>query len=143
MRKICKKQGCQIKINKQGETYCGFHKVKIKKKNKYGAIKQTYRGKSYDSKLEARYAMELDSLKADGIVKHWQPQKTLLLEVNGKLICRYSLDFFVQFEDGREQLWEIKSSATKGYAWSIKWKLCLALFPEYRFEIYMGEKIRL
>lgn len=126
----CQKQGCKVKVSK-GTDYCALHS--FKKKNKYNAVKQTYKGKSYDSKLEAKYAFQLDVLKSSGEVKEWTPQKTLLCEVNGILICRYSLDFYVVYTNGKEEYWEVKSNATKTYAWTIKWKLVKALFPKYNF----------
>lgn len=113
------------------------YKALTKKKNKFNAVRQTYKGKSYDSKLEAGFAAELDLLKKAGEVKEWEPQKTLKCIVNGLLICRYSLDFFVTYTDGRQEYWEVKSRATKSYAWSIKWKLVNALFPEYNFILKM------
>jgi len=131
--KRCKIKSCKIKI-KDDSDYCNLHSYS-KKKNKYKAVRQTYKGKSYDSKLEAKYAFQLDCMVSAGEVKEWTPQNTLLCEVNGKLICRYTLDFYVVYTNGKVEYWEVKSNATKTYAWTIKWKLVKALFPNYNFVI--------
>jgi len=131
----CKKSGCKIKVSNEN-NYCGLHTIRPKtKKNKFNAVRQTYRGKSYDSKLEAKYAYQLDMLKLSGEVKEWIPQKTLKMIVAGKEICRYAVDFFVKFTDGRQEYWEVKSKATMTYAWRIKWKLAKALYPDFNFVI--------
>jgi len=103
------------------------------KKNKYNAIRQTYNGRSYDSKLEAKYAVELDWMLKAGEVKMWLPQKTLKCIVNGHEVCRYSLDFYVEFANGKIEWWEVKSKATMTAAWRIKWKLVKALYPKENF----------
>ncbi len=48
----------------------GFKKKRLTG-NKYGAVKQTYGDYAYDSKLEAKYAFELDILIKAGEVEKW------------------------------------------------------------------------
>lgn len=130
----CKVSGCFIG-SIEGSKFCNGHDKLIngKKKNKYNAVRQTYKGRSYDSKLEARYAAQLDVLIAAGEVRRWEPQKTLKCIVNGFEICRYALDFYVEFMDGRIEYWEVKSKGTMTAAWRIKWKLVKTLFPKENF----------
>lgn len=99
-----------------------------RRQNKYGAVKQTYNGRSYHSKKEAAYAMELDWLKKSGEVKEWTPQHKIELRVNGVKVCNYYLDFRVEYSDGRIELVEVKGFATD--VWRLKWKLTEALIEE-------------
>jgi len=88
---------------------------------KYKNINQTYNGYNYDSKLEARYAFELDMrLKAKDI-KKWDRQKTLELRVNGLKVCTYRIDFVITHNDGTIEYVECKGYPTP--VWRIKWKL--------------------
>ena len=42
--------------------------------HKYGAKRSVYNGRKYDSKAEARRARQLDDLRADGLIRWWQPK---------------------------------------------------------------------
>lgn len=99
--------------------------------NKFGAIKQTYNGYSYDSKLEAQYAAQLDWLVKAGEVKEWERQVKLALSVNDNHICNYFVDFLVRFSDGREEYHEVKGYETP--EWKLKWKLAKAIYSENNF----------
>lgn len=102
-------------------------------KNKYNNVRQTYNGKSYDSKMEAQVASKLDFLKKaidkKDRVKNWEPQYKISLDVNGVHIANYFIDFKVEFEDGRKEFWEVKGMETD--LWRLKWKLTKALYPDY------------
>jgi len=101
---------------------------KPKRKNKYGAVKQTYNGFSYDSKFESEYAMELDwRLKAKDI-KSWERQKTIELRVHDKKICTYKIDFIIHHHDGTKEYVECKGFETA--VWRLKWKLFIAIFEK-------------
>lgn len=92
-----------------------------KETNKYGAVKQTYDGYNYDSKLEARYAQELDlRVKAKDITS-WERQKTLHLTAHGKPICTYRIDFVINHNDNSIEYVELKGFETP--VWRLKWKL--------------------
>ncbi len=98
------------------------------KRNKFGAVKQTYNGYSYHSKKEAGYAMELDWRIKAGEVKEWTRQHRLDLRVNGELICKYYIDFRAELTDGTIEYIEVKGFETD--VWRLKWKLTKAIFDE-------------
>lgn len=100
-------------------------------KNKYGATKQHYNGYSYDSKLEASYAQELDWLIKANEIERWERQFKLSLDVNGIHICNYYVDFKVYYIDGRIEYHEVKGYETD--VWKMKWKLSHALYPDNNF----------
>ena len=96
--------------------------IKRKKKNKFNAVKQTYKGNSYHSKAEAQYAMYLDSLLKKKEIKSWEKQKKIeLYGENGSKICNYYMDFVVEHNDGKTEYVEVKGMETA--TWRLKWKL--------------------
>ena len=101
------------------------------KRNKYNNVRQTYNGFSYDSKLEAEHAQNLDFLKKAGIVKDWERQVKISLDIGDVHIANYFIDFKVFFEDGRIEYHEVKGAETD--VWRMKWKLSKALYPDYNF----------
>lgn len=62
---------------------------KRKIKHKYGAKRTPYKGKKYDSKLEARYAQKLDILKMSGELLFYLEQVPFKLPGN----IKYRVDF--------------------------------------------------
>lgn len=103
---------------------------------KFGNIPRTYNGREYHSQKEARYAAELD-LRCKAIGPHrinrWLPQVPVKLEVNGKLVTTYIVDFLVEHMDGRWEYVEVKGFETP--EWRIKEKLFRALFPDRQLTI--------
>ena len=97
---------------------------------KYGNIPTEYRGGRFDSKKEARKAMELDLLVKAGEIIKWEKQKKLSLDVNGMHIANYYLDFVLYYPDGTVEYLEIKSPITQTPVWRMKWKLSQALFKD-------------
>jgi len=96
--------------------------------NKYKAEKQTFNGRSYHSKKEADYAVQLAWLKKTGEIKEIEPQHKIDIRVNGKHITNYYIDFKVIYSDGRIELIEVKGFQTP--EWLIKWRLTEALIDE-------------
>jgi len=91
-------------------------------KNKYNAVKQTYKGYSYQSKAEAQYALYLDSLLKQKKIKDWKRQKKIELHgENGTRVCNYYIDFVVEHNDGKTEYVEVKGMETA--VWRLKWKL--------------------
>lgn len=99
-----------------------------KTKNKYNAKGQEYDGKWYHSKKEARYAEELDWLKKAGKIQDWKRQVKIELNVNGRHICNYYVDFKVIDPHGAIEYHEVKGFETQ--EWRIKWALFHALIDE-------------
>ena len=60
---------------------------------KYGNRKTEFNGQRYDSKAEARRAMELRALEMAGEITGVETQVTYRLVVNEMLVCKYVADF--------------------------------------------------
>jgi hypothetical protein len=114
------------------------------RRNKFGVRKDAagvrgriYDGIEYHSQLEAKYAARLDLLKHTALdsekVSEWRRQVPIPLEVRGLLICKYIIDFVVDFADGHTEYHEVKGYETE--TWRLKWKLAKALYPGFRFVI--------
>jgi len=112
-------------------------------KNKYGAKKTVYNGRTYDSKKEAEYSETLDRLKkavnpADRVVDiEYQPAFTLqeaFTDKNGNKhrALTYKADFRVTYGDGRVEIVDVKGMKTEVY--KIKKKLLLYKFPDIDFK---------
>lgn len=106
-------------------------------KGKYGNYSATYNGYTYMSRKEALYAAELDTLKKayypkDRVVS-FERQVKCSLDINGKHICNYYMDFVVKYADGHEEWHEVKGYATD--VWKLKAKLFQALFPNRIYRI--------
>ena len=91
---------------------------KAKKRNKYGAIKTTFHGVTYDSKAEAARAKQLSLMKAAGRIRWWHPKPGTF-----RLGCpenRYRPDFMVcSMED---QVWceDVKGIETPKFQRDVK-----------------------
>lgn len=99
-----------------------------KRYSKFGNKRQTVDGRSYHSKKEASYAIDLAWKKKIGEVVNIIPQYKLDLRVNGKHITNYFIDFKVEYTDGRVELVEVKGFETD--LWLVKWRLTEALLEE-------------
>lgn len=89
--------------------------------NKYGAKKQEYAGKVYDSKFEAGIAEYYDTLLMAGEIKEVQRQVKIPLEAYGKHIFNYIIDFVIIHNDGHKEYAEAKGYETE--IWKTKWKM--------------------
>ncbi|HCU01448.1 TPA: hypothetical protein DIC62_01455 [Candidatus Nomurabacteria bacterium] len=111
--------------------------------NKYGNSKTVYNTITYDSKLEANYARELDLRLMAKDIKSWKRQIPIELKVNGKKICVYRCDFEITHLNGKRELIEIKGKETD--VWKLKKKLLNAVYleknPKVEFTILKKEDI--
>lgn len=96
--------------------------------SKYGNSTKEYGGRIYHSKLEAKYAQDLDLLKRAKEIKEWEGQFRLPLNVNGYHIGNYIVDFLVTMPDGTQEIHEVKGFETD--LWRMKWKLTEALYSD-------------
>lgn len=95
------------------------------RRNKYGAKRTEYDGRTYDSKAEAEYAMRLDLRVKAGEILFWKPQQTVYVEVGpgswmywrpaealqhegARLLLRCRLDFLVWTVDHEPEYHEVK-----------------------------------
>ena len=105
--------------------------MKYNKPNKYNAVKQTYNGYNYDSKMEAMYASQLDWLIKAKEIDKVERQHKISLDVNGVHIANYFIDFKVYYCDGHVEYHEVKGAETM--LWRMKWKLSKAMYPDRKF----------
>lgn len=98
---------------------------KSRKKNKFGAKKQTFNGAKYDSTLEAKVAEDLEWQVKSGDLVEVKRQVKIPLYVNGIVITSYYIDFVTIDKHGSKKYIEVKGFETE--VWKIKWKLCQAL----------------
>lgn len=101
-------------------------------RNKYGARKTVYGGRTYHSAAEAKQAAELDILLKAKKIKYWQPQASRPIYVNGEYICTLLVDFYVALEDGEYWL-ETKGRETP--VSKLKRKLLMACYPGIDYRI--------
>ncbi len=101
---------------------------RVKQGNKYGSVSHEYNGRIYDSKAEAHYAQDLDLMLKAGELIEVIPQFKIPLDVNGKHICNYIVDFKVTHKDGSEELIEVKGMVMD--VWRLKWKLTEAIYTQ-------------
>lgn len=103
---------------------------------KYNNLIKIYDGRSFHSKLEARYAQHLDLLKRGKEIQDWSPQVTFRLHgKNGDFICKIIPDFLVVGKHGQEEIHETKSWATMTPQWRMKWKMLKYEYPEYKYKV--------
>lgn len=67
------------------------------RRSKFGAIRTTVDGSTFDSKRESQHFRELKLRELAGEIRGLKLQPTFDLTVNGQLICRYRADF--EFEE--------------------------------------------
>ncbi|MDX5586536.1 MAG: DUF1064 domain-containing protein [Aureibaculum sp.] len=99
--------------------------------NKYNAKKVVYNGRKYDSKRESSYAQQLDWMLKVGEIAEIIPQYKINIEVNGLHICKYYMDFKIVRPNGAIEMHEVKGFETS--VWKLKWKLAIALYPDWDF----------
>lgn len=97
-------------------------------KSKYRNESAVYNGIRYHSKKEAKYAEDLDWRVKGKDIKSWDRQVKISLDVNGKHICNYYIDFVIHHNDGSREYIEVKGFSTE--VWRLKWKLFEALIDE-------------
>lgn len=101
--------------------------------NKFGARTAEYRGITYHSGAEARYAQTLDLEKRAGLIRAWRRQVRVPLVVYGKKVASLIVDFEVELPDGSLELREVKGFRTPD--WVIRWKLLQAIYAHEHPEI--------
>lgn len=97
----------------------------MRKRNKYGAIKTTVDGITFDSKAEAKRYWELKILQNAGEIQKLELQPRFDCKVNGKHVTTYVADF-AYFTDACRVYEDVKGVRTREYI--IKKKLVEAIF---------------
>jgi Protein of unknown function (DUF1064) len=107
------------------------------KKTKFNNVRQTFNGYSYDSKLEARVAADLElRVKAKDIISY-ERQFKIDLRINDKHLANYFCDFRLLLPDGTYELLEVKSPATVTPVYKLKVKILEAAWlPEHPDHVY-------
>lgn len=92
------------------EEYREYQK-KGNKKSKYGAVKTSVDGQTFDSKKEADYYCELKLRLQGGDIKGFCLQPTFILTPE----LKYKADFIVFNNDGTSEVIDVKGFKTKEY----------------------------
>ena len=115
-----------------------------KRIGKYGVSAKkdrTLAGVTYMSKLEMQYRAHLNLLKKARLLEERvvsiEEQVPYKIEINGKLICHYLLDFKVEYGDGRIEYIDVKGISTPVY--KIKRKLIESIYPFKIKEVKKGQ----
>ena len=94
----------------------------FRKKSKYNNQTKHFLGRTYDSKLEANFAEELEWRKKAGEIKEIIPQfKVDLRGLEGKKVCSYYVDFKVINSDDSITYFEVKGMVMPLF--QLKWAL--------------------
>ena len=101
-------------------------------RQKYGNVKTTIAGETFDSKREALRHIVLKDMAKHGEIRNLKRQPRFPLKVNGKLICTYVGDW--SYETETTPIVE-DSKGVQTAAFKIKWKLCKALYPEIEWRL--------
>ena len=97
-------------------------------RNKYNAIKQTYKGEVFDSKRELKRFVELEYLLKAKEISNLELHPKFDLMVNGVKIGRYTADF--RYNKGEEVVVEdVKSKATKTRDYILRKKILATYNP--------------
>lgn len=110
--------------------------------NKYGAKRQEFKGRHYDSKYEASVAQELDlRLMAKDIlevvpqfkIEAWAHRS----DGSRAFLVKHKVDFRIQLKDGSYELIEAKGQETDDYKWRRKFleHIWLPDHPDYTYTV--------
>ena len=102
--------------------------VRYGRRNKFGAIRTTIDGQTFDSKHEAGRWMQLRLLQAAGRIQGLTRQTRYPLVVNGVEVTSYKPDFeYVATATGEAIVEDAKSSPTRTRDYLIRKKLMRAI----------------
>ena len=97
-------------------------------RNKFNAIKQTYKGEIFDSKKELKRYVELEYLLKAKEINDLELHPKFDLMVNGVKIGRYTADF--RYKKGSETIVEdVKSKVTKTRDYMLRKKILATYNP--------------
>lgn len=123
----------------QYEEFLNKNSLKSKKKNKYGNIKTTVDGITFDSKKEAEYYCKLKLLKQAEEIKDFGLQQRYELlptfKKNGTTYrsITYVADFVIVNNDGTTEVVDVKGVETQVF--KIKQKLFEHKYPDLSLKI--------
>jgi hypothetical protein len=111
-------------------------------RGKYGAVKTTYNGAVYDSKLEAGRAMALDALQAAGRIAGWRRGRDWLLfnephprKPRRRLKRVYRPDFEVWTAPDQSDLWLEDTKGVLTPVFRMKADLFVVVHPTVRLKV--------
>lgn len=104
-----------------------------------GKLARQYRGVTYDSLAEARYAAQLDIRLKAGQILEWERQVTVPLIVNGSLVGRMIADFKITHLNQRQEFIEVKGMVLPIY--KLKLKLFRELYPDTLYTVVNSKEI--
>lgn len=122
-------------------------KGKPAKKNKHNAQATILHGVRYHSKFEAEVAQDLIYQKRAGMIRDFENQFKVEMEVftkcgNRSIVLSHKIDFRVHNLDGSYTLLEAKGYETADYKMRRKWieSLWLPFYPDHSYEVRYNKK---
>lgn len=101
------------------EEFERFMATRSVRRNKFGAVRTDYGGRTYDSRAEADYAANLDLLIIEGKIERWEAQPEYQLGEDFK----YRVDFLVTGRGGKQWVVDVKGVETPRFKQAKKlWK---------------------
>jgi hypothetical protein len=92
-------------------------------RNKYGAVKNTFQGITFDSKAERDYYLLLLSKQQEGTIQTFRCQPEYLLQESfrnavgkARASIKYTADFEVTYPDGRIEVVDVKGHAARDFS---------------------------
>ncbi len=115
---------------------------KVRRGNKYGAIRTDVDGQVFDSKAEANRFVQLRLMERGGLIRDLTTQPSWDLIVKGTKVGVFTGDFrYVQCEKGKPErliIEDVKSPVTaKGEAYRLRVRLWKTIYPGIEFREVM------
>jgi hypothetical protein len=105
------------------------------------AHKTEFKGKVYDSKLEAHFAMKWDQMRKDGLIHKIERQVTVPIIVNGVPVCKLIVDWRLTYPDGHIEYTECKGKLGDTPVWRLKKRLFEACYPDRIYTVVRPEDL--
>jgi len=110
-------------------TAAEFLATTTKRGNKYGAVRTTVDGITFDSKAEAARYRDLRMMERAGIIRDLELQPVFPLIINDQKVGRYIGDYRYYDKEKEQVIVEdVKSSATRTAVYRLKVKIVAALY---------------
>ena len=98
-------------------------------RNKYNAIKQTYKGLKFDSKKELHRYLVLENMLNVKLITDLELHPVYPLMVNGIKIGRYTADFRYKNQSGEIIIEDVKSKVTRTRDYMLRKKILATYNP--------------
>lgn len=113
-----------------------------RRKNKFGNNPVRIDNHTFPSTHEGNTYKQLKALLQSGAITELVLQKRYDLRgQNGHKICEHYVDFWVEYPDGSQEVFEAKSKSTATDVWKLKWKLFEDNYPNIKYTIVLNRPV--